>query len=60
MLDVNGATGYNQICMRTPFTPTDSNDLRGNVGDIAWDDDYFYVKTNDGTGPWKRVALTQF
>lgn len=36
------------------FTPTGSSDPNGNVGDTAWDDNYFYVKTPDG---WKRAEL---
>ena len=54
-LDVNGSTGYNQIRMRTSYTPTGTNDANGNVGDIAWDDNYIYVKTSAG---WKRAALS--
>jgi hypothetical protein len=54
-LDVSGSTGYNQIRMRTSYTPTGTNDANGNIGDIAWDDDYFYVKTSAG---WKRTALS--
>jgi hypothetical protein len=56
-LDVNGSTGYNQVRMRTSYTPTDSLDANGNVGDIAWDDNYMYVKTSAG---WKRAALSTF
>jgi hypothetical protein len=37
------------------YTPTGSLDANGEVGDVAWDASYIYVKT--GTG-WKRVALT--
>ena len=36
------------------YTPTGTSDITGNVGDTAWDDNYFYVKTIDG---WKRAAL---
>lgn len=36
------------------FTPTGTSDASGDVGDTAWDSDYFYVKTPDG---WKRAAL---
>jgi len=36
------------------YTPTGTSDPNGNVGDTAWDDYYFYVKTPDG---WKRVQL---
>jgi hypothetical protein len=35
-------------------TPTGTSDTIGDVGDTAWDNDYFYVKTPDG---WKRASL---
>lgn len=54
-LDVNSSTGYNQVRIRTSYTPTGTSDTNGNVGDIAWDDSYFYVKTTAG---WKRAALS--
>jgi len=56
-LDINGSTGYNQLRMRTSYTPTSSSDTNGNVGDIAWDNNYIYIKTSAG---WKRAALTAF
>jgi hypothetical protein len=40
--------------LSTFYTPTGTNDPNGDVGDTAWDSDYFYVKTNDG---WKRAVL---
>jgi hypothetical protein len=52
---VNGSTGYNQLRLRTTFTPSSSSDASGNVGDISWDGDYIYVKTSSG---WKRSALS--
>jgi len=54
-LDVNGSTGYNQIRMRTSYTPTGTADTNGNVGDIAWDDNHIYLKTSAG---WKRTTLS--
>ena len=54
-LDVSGSTGYNQVRMRTSYTPTGTSDANGNTGDIAWNDNYFYVKTSAG---WKRAALS--
>ena len=57
LLDINGTTGYNQLRMRTSFTPTDSSDSHGNTGDIAWDDDFIYIKTSSG---WKRAALSSW
>jgi len=56
-LHVVGATGYNQLRLQMPYTPTSSADPNGNVGDIAWDDNYIYVKTSSG---WKRAALSSF
>jgi hypothetical protein len=56
-VDVNGANGYNQLRLRTTFTPTGTADPMGAVGDIAWDENYTYVKTAAG---WKRAALTTF
>ncbi len=56
-LDVNGANGYDQIRMRTSFTPTGTADTNGNTGDIAWDDSYVYIKTSVG---WKRTTLSTF
>ena len=57
LLDVNGTTGYNQVRMRTSFTPTSTADASGNTGDIAWDNNYIYIKTSAG---WKRTALSAF
>ncbi len=54
-LDVIGTTGYNQVRMRTTYTPTGSADTNGNIGDIAWDANYVYIKTAAG---WKRAALS--
>jgi hypothetical protein len=56
-LHVAGATGYNQLRLQTPYTPTSSNDPNGNLGDICWDDNYIYVKTSTG---WKRAPLSAF
>ncbi|MFC1683266.1 hypothetical protein ACFL0G_03560, partial [Candidatus Zixiibacteriota bacterium] len=56
-LDVNGATGYDQLRLRTSYTPISSADANGNVGDVAWDENYVYIKTSGG---WKRSALSTF
>jgi hypothetical protein len=56
-LDVNGATGYNQLRLRSSYTPSGTADANGAVGDVAWDGNYVYVKT---VGGWKRAALTTF
>ena len=39
------------------YTPTSSNDTYGNIGNITTDDDYLYIKTNNG---WKRTSLQSF
>jgi len=57
LLDINGTTGYNQVRMRTTYTPTSSTDVNGNIGDIAWDAGYVYIKTADG---WKRAVLSNW
>ncbi|MEJ5287079.1 MAG: hypothetical protein CH6_3733 [Candidatus Kapaibacterium sp.] len=54
-LDLQGVYGYNQLRLRTSYTPTGTDDTNGEVGDVAWDDDYLYIKTSAG---WKRVALS--
>lgn len=46
------------IRIRVTKTPTGSADSSGQVGDIAWDTDYVYVKT--AAGAWKRAALSTF
>ena len=47
-----------KIRMRTSYTPTGTSDTNGNVGDVAWDADYIYVKT--GASQWKRAALSSW
>ena len=56
-VDVNGSTGYDQLRMRTSYTPSSSSDTNGNIGDIAWDDSNIYIKTSTG---WMKAALTTF
>ena len=56
-LDVNGSTGYNQLRIRTSYSPTGTADPNGNTGDMAWDENYIYVKTNVG---WKRAQMETF
>ncbi len=56
-LDINGTTGYDQLRMRDAYTPSSTSDTNGNIGDVAWDDDYIYIKTSEG---WKRAALSTF
>ena len=53
-LDLFGVTGFSQLRLRSSYTPSGTNDPNGNVGDVAWDSSYLYIKTNAG---WKRTAL---
>lgn len=57
LFDINGNNGYNQLRLRQSFTPNNTADTRGNIGDVSWDNTYFYIKTNVG---WKRTALSTF
>ena len=50
-LDIIETTGYQQLRLRTSYTPTSTADADGEIGDIAWDDDYIYIKTNNGWKP---------
>jgi len=56
-LDIIETTGYQQLRLRTSYTPTSTADADGEIGDIAWDDDYIYIKTSIG---WRRSTLTSF
>ena len=53
-LDINGDNGYSQFRLRTSYTPSSSGDTNGNIGDIAWDNTYIYIKTDTG---WGRTQL---
>lgn len=39
------------------FTPTSSQDLSGSLGNLTRDEDYLYLKTENG---WKRINLESF
>jgi len=39
------------------FTPTSTEDLSGKLGEVTRDDEYLYIKTNNG---WKRTGLETF
>jgi hypothetical protein len=53
-LYVSGTTGYNQLIVKTTYTPSGTTDTNGVLGDISWDASYVYVKTAAG---WKRSGL---
>lgn len=56
-LDILATNGYAQLRLRTSYTPTGSADANGNVGDIAWDDSYIYIKNST---QWERLATSPF
>jgi hypothetical protein len=56
-LDVDGDAGQNQLRLRQSYTPTGTSDPKGETGQIAWDDNWVYVKTSAG---WKRAQLSGF
>ena len=56
-LHIESSNGFDQLRLHNSYTPTSSSDSNGTVGDIAWDDDFIYVRTSTG---WKRTSLTTF
>ena len=56
-LEVEDLNVTDQLRIQNSFTPSGSGDASGVVGDVAWDDDFIYIKTNAG---WKRTALSSF
>jgi len=47
-------TAMRQLRMGTSGGPSSNTDTSGAIGDMAYDDNYFYIKTING---WGRVAL---
>ena len=47
-------TAMEQLRMETAGGPSSAGDASGRIGDMAYDDDYFYIKTTNG---WGRMAL---
>jgi hypothetical protein len=52
-LQVNAAA-MEQFRLETLGGPANNADAKGSVGDIAYDDDFMYIKTNNG---WGRIPL---
>ena len=50
---ING-TAMQQLRMETAGGPSSAGDTSGRIGDMAYDDNYFYIKTANG---WGRIAL---
>jgi hypothetical protein len=55
-LEITG-DGLSQFRLVTTGTPTSTNDTSGNIGDVAWDRDFLYIKTDFGGGQWGRIPL---
>lgn len=55
--DENGNWVMNPPLTTKQYTPTSTNDEFGKVGDTVWDNEYTYIKTNNG---WKRSSLENF
>ena len=56
-LDINNTgtgQGYKGLRIRRSYTPSSTVDSNGEIGTIAWDNNYLYVKTGGG---WGRVQL---
>ena len=47
----------NPPLVRKQYTPTSSNDAFGSEGETVWDNDYIYIKRNNG---WGRCKLEDF
>ena len=52
-LHISG-TAMEQLRMETAGGPSSAGDASGRIGDMAYDDNYFYIKTTNG---WGRMAL---
>jgi hypothetical protein len=55
--NINGDWVMNPPLKIKKYTPTSTDDTFGEVGETIWDDDYTYIKTNNG---WKRTSLENF
>jgi hypothetical protein len=53
----NISSSGNTVRIASSNTPTNSGDMRGNTGDICWDNSNVYVKTSGG---WRRSPLQSF
>ena len=51
---------YEQLRLRTSYTPTGGTDTNGGVGEFAWDENYLYIKSSVSPHTWERMALFSF
>ena len=56
-LQVESQFGYSGLQLSQSYTPASTSDTNGAVGVIAWDENYFYVRTAAG---WKRTAISTY
>lgn len=56
-LTIRSEYGYDQLQLKMDFTPSGTNDIRGQIGNLAWNDDFVFLRTRHG---WKRTALVTF
>lgn len=57
LLQVQGRAKFSDFINLQSFTPANSNDPAGEVGDASWDNDAIYIKTTNG---WKKAPLAEF
>ena len=57
LLDIKSPIGIGQLRLQTPFTPSGTKDATGKIGELAWDNNYLYIKTATG---WMRADLKEF
>ena len=55
--NINPSVRIPNLIISQNYTPTSSNDTEGETGKVTWDDNYMYIKTNNG---WKRANLEAF
>lgn len=56
-INENGDWEFNPNIKIKKYTPKDSTDTVGNVGNVCYDDDFYYIRTEQG---WKRTKLENF
>lgn len=57
LIDEDGDWNLSPNMKLNNYTPTSSEDTFGNPGNLTIDDDYLYIKSNNG---WKRIGLENF
>ncbi len=57
LINENGDWEFSPNISIPEYTPSSSEDPKGNVGNICYDDKFYYIKTKEG---WKRTSLTNF